>query len=110
MILIQRNVKPPTITTIGCLGRSVVNSLFNKIFDGHNIKYRKQDRIALLNHIGNNNNMIPELKRHWEDTLLASFSSKEAVQDMSVRGNKTQQHNKQAIMSGMVVLRENELL
>ena len=106
MILVS-NVQPPSNSGIQSLSRRVIKALFDCKYDGHKIKYKKDDIITLLNYIGSNKNMIEELKGCWGDALLSSFSAKKAVHDIGVRGSKIQHYNKQAIMSGMIVLGEN---
>ena len=42
------------------------------------------------------------------EASLTSLSDRKAIHDIGVRGNHTQHHNEQSIISGMIVLGENK--
>ena len=49
-----------------------------------------------------------EVRGPWGDALASSFSEKKTVHEMRARGIEIQRHNKQFILSGLIVLEEKE--
>ena len=102
------NVTRPSQSAIRYLGRSVIQSLFHKQYQGNKIKYNKEDIIQLLNFIGTRIEGIYDMKFNWGDAVLSLSAPKQALHDIGVRGNAIKHHNKQAIISSHVVFDEND--
>ena len=90
--------------TIYNLGDAIIQRLFNKRCDGNPIRYNTEDIITLLNYVSNNNTHIPDdVQIPWGDAIITLSSPKDTLQEMCIRCTLSQQHNKLAIVSSLIV-------
>ena len=99
--------RPLSNQTIRNLKRNIIDALFHRMNAGQTILYREQDIVALLNYLGQDPQIPGRLRGAWGDAICTLSSTKKAVHDIGVRGDKIKQYNKQAIMSSLVVFDEN---
>ena len=68
------NIIRPIQSTIRYLGRSVIQSLFIKQYNGNKIEYNQAYIIQLFNFIGTRIDGINDMKFNWSDALLSLSS------------------------------------
>ena len=94
----------PDESSIYRLKDRVINHFFHRQYQQQQIEYQEEDIIKFLNALGKEmpNNM--GIKGPWGDMIKGAASAKTAVHTMGVRGSQTRHHCKQAILSSMMVL------
>lgn len=110
-------IRPPIIATPICrpstqtiynLGETIITRLFHKRYNGHIIRYTAADIVQLLNYISTNTTHIPDdINTRWGDAIMTVSAPKAVLQQFGIRGTAEQQHNKQAIVSSLIVTDDN---
>ena len=75
-------IQPPSPGTIDNLKQRTIDSTYNKVFNGHRIKYGINDIIKLLNKIDEDTNIPEGIRFAWGDGLLSLSAAKEAVHNI----------------------------
>ena len=101
---------PPCNRTITNLSNRTLNDIFNSQYGGHQHQWEIEHIVKLLNRIGSDPRIPNDIRGAWSDSVKAIASAKQAVHNIGVRGDATKHQNKQAIMSSMMVLDDNEEL
>ena len=99
----------PSDETIRQLGITIIQRLFHQTYRNAILRYRVQDIIKLLNYVSNNSTYIPdEIQLPWGDAITTLRALQATLHKFGVRGSVTAQHNKQAIVSSLIVTDENK--
>ena len=106
--IIPTPIVRPSTQTIYNLEDTIIQRPFNKRYDGNLIRYNTEDTITLLNYVSNNSTHIPDdIQIPWGDAIITLSSPKDTLHKMGIRGTSSQQHNKQAIISSLIVQDDN---
>lgn len=98
----------PSTQTIYNLGKTIIRRLFNRKYNGNLIRYNTEDIVTLFNYVSNNSNHIPDdINIPWGDAIMTLSSAQSTLHKLGIRGQAIQQHNKQAILSSLIVKDNN---
>ena len=99
--------KQPHKDTINNLASTIHDAISNRIHNGHRIVYDEEDIICLLNNVSQRDNIPQSLQFRWGDAVRAAQSQHHCMDSMGIRGGKTKQQNKQAIVSSSITFDNN---